>query len=172
MSTTGAWLLEFGGGHAGLIGERQMLHLLPAPLSLHEVPASPVFCRHVVMWEQQPIPVMDLCAWLEGRRSGDDPPVVAIAAFANGTNGENRRGGLMLSAIPRRVALSDEQACDLPVTPTGWRELALSCVQYETRPVPIVNLARAFSGTLSQAAATLSIAETHPMEARAEVLTP
>ena len=113
MSTTGAWLLELGGRHMGVIGQKQMLHLLPAPLSLHEVPASPLFCRHVVVWEQEPIPVMDLSAWLEGGPARDDPAVVAVAAFASGTGGENRRGALMLSAIPRRIVVTDDLACDL-----------------------------------------------------------
>ncbi len=172
MSTMGAWLLEFGGGHTGVIGERQMLHLIPAPLSLHEVPASPFFCRHVVVWEQEPIPVMDLSAWLEGGPVRDEPAVVAIAAFASGTRGENRRGALVLSAIPRRIVVTDDLACDLPPDLLGWREIALSCVEHETRPVPVMNLTYAFSGVLSQLPAVLDLAEDLVMETDARGLTP
>ncbi len=155
----GAWRLELGGGHAGLIGERQMLHLLPAPLSLHEVPASPFFCRHVVVWEQEPIPVMDLSAWLEGRPVREGPGVVAIAAFASDTSGENRRGALMLSAIPRRIVVTDGLACDLPPDLVGWREIALSCIEHEARPIPVMNLTYVFSGVLSQLPAVPELAE-------------
>ncbi len=149
MSTTGAWMLEFGGRHAGVIGERQMLHLLPALSSLHEVPASPFFCRHVVVWEDEPIPVMDLSAWLEGRPVREEPAVVAIAAFASGNVGENRRGALMLTAIPRRIVVTDDLVRDLPPDLVRWREIALSCIEHETRPLPIMNLTYVFSGVLS-----------------------
>ncbi len=168
MSTERAWLLEFGSGQAGVIGERQMLHLLPAPLSLHAVPASPFFCRHVVLWEQEPIPVMDVSAWLEGRPIAGEPAVVAIAAFSSRTTGENSKGALMLSAIPHRIVVSDTQACDLPPELTGWREIALSCVEHETRPLPVVNLAYAFSGALSRSPVTQRVAEAHPVEAEAK----
>ena len=83
MSTKGAWLLDLGGWHTAVIGERQMLHLPPAPFSLHDVPASPSFCRQVLVWEQEPIPVMDISAWLESRPVRDDlggQPMLPIAA--------------------------------------------------------------------------------------------
>ena len=149
MSTKGAWLLDFGGRHEGVVSERQMLHLLPAPFSLHDVPASPSFCRQVLVWQQEPIPVMDISAWLEGRPARNDPAVVAITAFSTGTTGEGRRAALMLSGIPRRIVVTDEQACDLPADLGVWRQIALSCFEYEGRPVPVVNLAHAFSGAMS-----------------------
>ena len=168
MSTGGAWLLEFGAGQAGVIGERQMLHLLPVPLSLHAVPASPFFCRHVVLWEQQPIPVLDMSAWLEGRPTGEEAAVVAITAFSTGATRENLKGALTLSAIPRRIVVSDDQACALPAELAGWREIALSCIEHETRPLPVMNLAHAFSGALSRSVAESQAAEAYPMEAEAK----
>ncbi len=169
MSGQGAWLLEFGSGQTGVIGERQLLHLLPAPLSLHEVPASPFFCRHVVIWEQEPVPVMALSAWLEGRPSSDEPAVVAVAAFFDTRAGENRYGALRLSAIPRRIVVSDEQACELPPDMAEWREIALSCVEHQSRALPIVNLAHVFSGGLSRPGTASSFAEALPMEAKADI---
>ncbi len=168
----GAWLLELAGGHAGVIGERQMLHLLPAPFSLREIPASPLFCRHVVVWEQEPIPVMDLSAWLDGAPVRDDPAVVAIAEFASGVSGENRRGALVLNAIPRRIVVTDDLACELPTDLVGWREIALACIEHETRSLPIMNLSYVFSGALSLLPAVPELAENPVMETDTRVLTP
>ena len=169
MSTVGAWLLDFGSGRTAVIGERQMLHLLPMPLSLHRVPASPVFCRHVVVWEQEPIPVMDLPAWLEDRPPREEPAVVAIAAFSAGATAENRRGAFMLSAIPRRIMVSDAQACELPAELAGWREIALSCILHDERPVPVLHLSHVFSGALSRQVVPSNLAEAFPAETRATV---
>ena len=159
MSATGAWLLDFGSGRTGVIGERQMLHLLPPPLTLYPVPASPVFCRDVVVWEQEPIPVMDLAAWHEGRLLRTDSTVVAIAVFSAGVTGENRRGALTLNAIPRRIVVSDAQACELTAELVGWREIALSCVVHESRPVPVLSLTHVFSGALSERLAASRLAD-------------
>ncbi len=116
--------------------------------------------------------MMDISAWLEGRPVRDDSPVVAITAFSTCATGEYRRAALMLSAIPRRIFVTDEQACDLPADLARWRPIALSCIEHDGRPVPVVNLAHAFSGALSDLPTVPSLAEAYTMETDATVLTP
>ncbi len=146
MSATEAWLVRFGESNAAVIGRRQLLHLLPAPVQLHDVPGSRFYCRHALVWEGEPIPVMDVSAWLLGGPIREQPAVLAVAAFRERVDGESRRGALMLSSIPRRIVVRDEQAC---APPADWRQISLSCIRHEDRALPVLNLAYMFSGALN-----------------------
>ena len=145
MSATEAWLVQFGDSGPAVIGRRQLLHLLPAPVELHEVPGSPYFCRQALVWEGEPIPVMDVSAWLAGAPSHEPPAVLAVAGFRERLDSENRRGALLLSSIPRRITVTDKQACE---PPSNWRPISLSCIQHEDQSLPVLNLAYVFSGAL------------------------
>jgi chemotaxis signal transduction protein len=146
VSPVNAWLLDLGGLYAA-IGEREMRHLLPDSPALHTIPRSPAYCRQVLIWEDEVVPVMDLA-----RRIHPSSPAaaatrgpIAIIAFQGQPRDRPQHGTLLLSAPPVRARVSDAQACLLPEPASAWRRLASACFEQDGRgPFPVLDLARIF----------------------------
>jgi chemotaxis signal transduction protein len=147
MAISNAWALDFQGGFRAAVGELEMVHLIQFPI-LIDIPHSPFCCRHVLIWQENIIPVMDLGAWLNGHHSKVQQPLVGIFAYQEQTDTHLHYGALLLAAIPRRLRVSDDQACELPTQPSGWKAIAFSCFSEGDNAVPILNLQRIFSKAL------------------------
>jgi chemotaxis signal transduction protein len=147
MAISTAWTLDFENGFRAAVGELEMVHLIQFP-TLIDIPHSPFYCRHVLIWQENIIPVMDLGAWLNGHYGKFQQPLVGIFAYQERADTRLHYGALLLAAIPRRLRVSDEQACDLPTQPTGWKALAFSCFSEGDKALPILNLQHIFSGAL------------------------
>jgi hypothetical protein len=57
-------------------------------------------------------------------------------------------GALLCTGIPQKLQVKDEQICDLPVEPAGWRVVAVSCFRHNALSVPIVDVPYIFSDAL------------------------
>jgi len=147
MSEAAAWLLDLGGGLHAAVGEREMLHLLPDPPTLYRIPQSPPYCRQVLVWEGEVLPLMELARRIpvgEGART-EAQGLIAITAFQEHPGAAPRRGALLLSAAPVRIGVNDAQACALPEPRSVWRRLAIACFEHPARgPIPVLDLARLF----------------------------
>lgn len=143
-----AWVLALDRDLWAAVGEHEMVHMVQVP-TVFTVPDAPPYCRQVLRWEAEIVPVLDLAAWLHGQAARAEPAMVGIFAYQDlaGT-GEIGYGGLPLQVIPARRKVRDEQACALPEQPAGWRRIALACFQDGERPTPILDLSRLFSGAL------------------------
>ena len=142
MHRMNAWLLDFGDGCQAAVGTRELLHLVDAPTTF-KVPCTPEYCRNVVLWQERLLPVMDVAA-----RVGTRPhnaPFLAVIGFQQQRGEYPQFGALMLVSPPKQLAVSDEQACRLPDTSNAWRELAISCFEYQGAAVPVLNLRRIFA---------------------------
>jgi chemotaxis signal transduction protein len=138
-----AWLLDFGDACYAAVGTRELLHLIDAP-STFPVPCTPEYCSRVVLWQERLLPVMDISA-----RIGSRPrtaPFLAVIGYQQQRGEYPHFGALLLASPPKQLAVSDEQACRLPDGKENWRELAISCFEYQGSPVPVLNLCRLFSG--------------------------
>ncbi len=145
-----AWVLDFGADLRAAVSEREMLHLVSSPV-LYEIPATPLHCRQVVIWNQEILPVVNLKAWLRGRRGNQAPSLLGIFGYQDRPGTATRQGALALRAIPERVSVSDEQASDLPDTPRLWGKVALACFENEAGSrIPIIDLAKVFSRDLCE----------------------
>lgn len=146
MAEASAWLLTLDAELRAAVGEREMIHLVQAP-ALFAIPDTPPYCRHVLLWQDEIVPVLDLAAWLRGDRAAAKPPLVGIFAYQTPT-ATIAYGALPLLAAPARRRVSDDQACALPEQPPGWARVALSCFREGDRPVPILDLPYLFSRAL------------------------
>ncbi|MCP5420608.1 MAG: chemotaxis protein CheW [Gammaproteobacteria bacterium] len=150
MAESGAWIMDLDSQLQAAVGDREMLHVIQAP-ELFSVPLSPPYCRHVLIWQDHILPLMDLAAWLNGQSERREHKVAGILAFQPRRDQEVRYGALSLAATPIRAQVDDQQACDLPAHPSGWKRLALSCFQQGNRIIPILDLPTLFSDALTKA---------------------
>jgi chemotaxis signal transduction protein len=152
MSEVTAWLLDLGHGLHAAVGEREIIHVLPDPPPMFEIPRSPAYCRRLLIWQDELLPLMNLAGRVTARpvapaeaQPGDDG-LVAIAAFQRHPGEAPRHGGLLLRGTPSRVGVSDANACGLPEAPGGWRQFAISCFEHaDLGPVPVLDLQSVFS---------------------------
>lgn len=137
-----AWLLDFGNRVRAAVGTRVLLHVIDEPI-LHTVPCTPAYCRSVISWQGQLLPVMDIAAILD--EGPQTPLLLAIAAYQDRTENITHFGALLLSAPPTAIAIADMQSCPLPENPVSWSKFAISCFNYRDEAIPVLNLARIFS---------------------------
>ncbi len=153
-----AWVLALGNGLHAAVSKIEMQHLLAAP-RLFEIPGSPFHCRHVCIWNDKLLPIMDLNAWLVGRTVPQEKPLVGVVGYercpgvsvdgAHALQARVQLGGLLLQSIPTHVLVSEDQACELPDSDVDWREISISCfADEENGAVPILDLSRIFSDAL------------------------
>ena len=150
------WLLKLRGQWRAAVGLRELVHVLPYSPRLCMVPQTPAHARHVIVWEGKIVPVVDLVAYLEAGaepvlRSATDRPsldhLVGIIAYQAAPGSEISLAGMLLGEVPERIRVTDEQACALPESPSGWYQVSISCFEHPDHGVvPILDLPRLFSG--------------------------
>jgi chemotaxis signal transduction protein len=141
-----AWIFSLSGKFWGAVGEREMVHLVESPILL-EVPHSPSYCRHVLIWNERLLPAFDLAAWLHGRSIERSQCLAGLVVYQN-PNAELQYGALLLADLPQCKPVSDDQACPLPSEPLNWQSVAVSCFADGESVVPILNLPYIFSDAL------------------------
>lgn len=143
MSRMNAWILDFGTSHRAAVGGRELLHLIDVRTTF-AVPCTPSYCRSVVFWQEQLLPVMDIASLLGGKSK--EAQFIAIVGYQQKRGEQPQFGALMLASPPLQVAVSDEQACRLPENALDWGKLAISCFDYQGDAMPVLNLTRLFNG--------------------------
>lgn len=142
-----AWVLMLDSQLRAAVGERELVHLIEAPMLL-EVPLSPSYCRQVLVWNNTVLPAMDVAAWLRGQPVQRQQTLAGVFAHQTRPGAIPGYGALLLAGIPTRAPVADDQACALPKQPSGWRTLAVSCFKQGTQPIPILDLPYIFSSGL------------------------
>lgn len=137
-----AWLLELGEGRVAAVGPLEMAHLLSDAPAAVAVPHAPAYADRVFLWEGEMVPVLDLCARMSGRPARETP-YLGVVRYREAAGESLCLGALALDAPPRRVAVSDDMACDLP--DPAWRPFAISCFSHDEQAVPVLDLARVFA---------------------------
>jgi len=148
MAEATAWILDLAYGLRAAVGEHDMLHLVEKPLWAI-IPYTPAHCQRVLIWENALLPMMDLTKWLTGKSAEDTNPSSGIVAWQERPEATPQYGVLLFSGLPRKVRVNDAQSCAWPTQPAGWQTVAISCFRYDNQPVPILDLARIFSGALT-----------------------
>ena len=144
MSHCTGWLLHLGGGAAAVVGQRELLHLIDQPQT-HEVPGAPAYCRRVLVWEQDILPVFDLGVWCDPGAAAIEAPVIAIVGFQADGDTAPGFGGLLLTAPAQRIEVEDAWACPLPPELGAWRPIACACFARNGRALPVLDLKRLFT---------------------------
>ncbi len=140
-----AWLLDFGDGLQAAVGYHEMLQVLLSA-KLFEVPCTPQYCREVLIFQNDILPVFDLSSLLE--REKITPlmdQVLGIALYQENPDHPIRYAALRLASMPQSIYVSDEQACDLPADQDYWKPFALSSFSRDEVVIPIIDLGYLFS---------------------------
>lgn len=147
MAESAAWMLALDYQLRAAVGERELVHLIETP-TLLDVPRSPPYCRQVLVWNDTVLPAMDLAAWLRGRLTQRQQPLTGVFAYQTRPGADPEYGALLLSGIPTRIRVDDDQVCALPKQPGSWQTLAISCFRQDDQPIPILDLPQIFGGGL------------------------
>ena len=144
-----AWLFDFGAGLRAVAGGRHMVEYLRAPQAV-EIPLAPVHARGVLVWRKQWVPLVDLARLVydshgDSHGSSEKSRDAIVLAYRETPQSPLRYGALTLAAAPREIEVSNDLACDLPLTPAFWGVLAASCIIYENQPVPILRVRNIFT---------------------------
>jgi chemotaxis signal transduction protein len=151
------WLLSTGLGSYGVVGERELIHVLPYSPKLYAVPHTPEYCRNVMVWQELIVPVVDLAARLQGGHEGPltydtttklgIKVLVGIVAYHDEAGAGVNYGALLLNQIPARIKVQDGQACESRQAAHHWSEFAVSCFEHpEHGQIPILDLPYIFLG--------------------------
>jgi chemotaxis signal transduction protein len=166
MAEAIAWIVELGDGLHAAVGERQMVHVVEQPI-LEHIPYTPAHCQHVLLWEGEMLPVMDLVVWLTGQDTEHVRGSISIVRWQESSDAIPQYGALRFTGMPQKVHVSDNQACGLPAQPAGWQAVALSCFCHDDQSVVILDLPRIFSDALvpcHQAPLTTEQGNTHKVQ--------
>jgi len=149
-----AWILDLGHGRRAAVGEREQFHLMydAVPVS---VALAPVYCRHILIWDNKPMPAIDLGVWMDGRPAQTDASYLGVYGYRERTEADApvHFGALWLSTPPRRVEVEESAAIPAPTGAGTLHTLALAWFAHEGNPVAIVDLARVFARPLATATA-------------------
>ena len=145
MASATGWLLDIGDGVRAAIGAQEMIHLVELP-ELWEIPGAPAYCREILVWQSEILPVMNLGCRLTASPLTRNPRSFAAIVAYHRTRGQSPGfGALLLQDIPSRVLVDDEQGCPLPEQPGQWNALAKSCFADDEGRIPILDLTRIFA---------------------------
>lgn len=147
MASGNAWFLALDNEFSAAVGRLEIVHLLQFPV-LHAVHGGPFYCSRVLIWQNRILPAMDLAAWLRGKQVNRTFILAAVVAYQDTRSIEPQYGSILLSELPRQIMVDDSQACSLPEKPRGWSNIAISCFDFDGKPVPILNLSHIFSDAL------------------------
>lgn len=137
MSGMNAWILDFGMGYRAAVGGKELLHLVDMPTTF-TVPCTPMYCHRVLSWQDRLLPVMDVASKLGGM--SQDSPFIGVIGYQQKRGEYPQFGALLLASPPQQVAVSDDQACNMPEEKQGWGGLAIACFNYNGAALPVLNL--------------------------------
>jgi len=143
MTTSKAWLLDFGYGLQAAVGYNEMWQILMSP-KIFEIPCTPKYCNQVLVFQDHILPLLDISYLLKGKKSITDD-VVSIALYQDDPNKPVNYAGITCATIPRSINVSDDQMCELPNEQQYWKPFCVSCFSLENQAIPIINLAYIFS---------------------------
>lgn len=146
-NSNAAWLLELGENVCVAVGERELQYLLADLPKFNFISNAPSYCNKVFVWQGEIVPVMDIAQLILGRNiiRPKQEELVVLTTFQAHVNEPLQRGAILLSAIPIKINIQDQQVCDFPSPQDIWQQLAVTCFEHPQKgPVPILNLERIF----------------------------
>lgn len=142
MTTTDAWLLESSDSLFIAVGDHEMLEFVNAPI-VFSVPGAPDYCRSVIYWQTNLVPLMDLDVLL-GRSVETAKKLICTLAYQQQPGVPLEYLAIAVSKAPVKIRVDDEQACEVPddIADSLIMPVSLSCFMHDEQPVLICDLAR------------------------------
>ncbi|MFZ2724854.1 MAG: hypothetical protein WAX77_01245 [Methylococcaceae bacterium] len=155
MTMAPAWILPLNETTAVSVGEFELVHTLTDLPSLFSIPKAPYYCQHVMLWQNNIVPVMNLAArflpissYTESDYENDIHRLGALSIFAYQSEQTKQidYGALLLHSVPQHCEVRDSQQCELPADLVSWKYYFTSCFQVPNshKVIPILCLERLF----------------------------
>jgi len=142
-----AWLLQVDRLVNVAIGQFELIHIIDKP-DYVSIPQAPEYCKDVVLWNSNIVPVMSLASWSTSDIQADNTGVVAIVVYEDDQGG-HKFGGLKLSNAPVQAKVTNGQQCQLTGDFDKWRKVSLSSFKSKAGDiVPIIDVSKLFSRVL------------------------
>lgn len=141
MSASKAIRLDAGSSAVAAIALHEIIEVITEG-DIVDVPKAPPYCRELLHWRGQWIPVFDLAGWY-CMLSRPERRFHVIVGYWPGGNREFRCGCIRVSEFPRIVKLEDEGGCSFPEDETSSR-IAHSGFEVGNEKIPILSLRKLF----------------------------
>lgn len=137
------WLLSLDHNLNVAIGEFEFVHIVDQPEYI-AIPQAPEHCKHVILWNENIVPVINLSSWIYGHEKSEDYGVIAILIYKN-VDGKLLYGGIKMLDMPMLDKVKNDQGCALPENVNKWKEISLSSFkQSNGNVVPILDVPALF----------------------------
>jgi len=111
-TTTPAWLLRIADDIQFSVGEHEALEYIESP-HLHAVPMTADYCKSVIFWQSQIVPVVDLNLVYE-KPAAAHVQHIMIIAYQKSDNMPLDYVAFVLSAAPEKIQVNDDDFTELP----------------------------------------------------------
>jgi chemotaxis signal transduction protein len=141
-----AYLLEYRQGCFVAFPAHTGVELIDQPVIVM-VPGIPYFCLGLMAWQGRRLPVLDLDKFLTGPGVHGKAAVghVLILAYQSARGRAVEYGAVLAPSLIEMIEVMDSQQCALPADIERLPGIALSCFEYQTQAVPVLDTARIFS---------------------------
>jgi hypothetical protein len=147
MTNAVAWIVPLPGNVWIAVGNLELVHVLPDMPARSVIADAPAFLNEAISWDGSTIPVFDAGRFNRGIEKISETVYYGVLRYRPTPSGPQQFGAMKMTAIPQRVAVDDQMACDLPESHHHWRPYSVSCFTLDGRAVPVLDLARLFSQT-------------------------
>ena len=143
MTVSEAWLLDCGNSLAIAVGDHEMAEYVQ-DRNFYSVPGSPEYCSSVLIWRENIVPVMDLCALHFGPAGVQANSLVCLLNYQEEPNAPLQHLALRVVKTPQKIRVDDEHACAIPEGLQGsvLKQISLACFNYDDLPVLVLDIAR------------------------------
>lgn len=143
-----AWLLRDSAHHAFAVSEIEMVAYDQSPLT-YRVPASPLYCPELILWQQRLIPLLHMALLFEPHARGDNTHI-GIFAYQTGSGSALDYLALSLNGAPQKIEVTENTVATLPhhYNDPLLRPLAISCFSHQGESVPILDISYLASATM------------------------
>ena len=141
MSVSDAWLLEPSDSLLMAIGDHEMVEFVQAATSF-PVPGTPDYCRHVVFWQNNLVPVIDMGVIL-GKPALDASAFVSLIAYQQQPGSLLQHLAVKLITAPHKIRVDDAQVSEIPdeIGNSLLMPVCHSCFIHGDRQVVILDIA-------------------------------
>lgn len=147
MTNVVAWIVPLPGNVWIAVGNLEFVHVLPDSPARSESGSGPAFLSETISWDGVSIPVFDAGKFGRGIEKISETVYYGVVRYRSNPSSRQQFGALKMTAIPQRVAVDDQMACDLPESHQYWRPFCVSCFMLDGRAVPVLDLGMLFSQT-------------------------
>lgn len=154
MSKSAAWIMNIDGNLFASVSQMELVHIINDPYYTN-IPGAPDYCQNVITWNDNILPVVDLCNLLKDANSNTMTGVVAVIIYRD-INDEINYGGIILAESPNLEFVQNNQLCPLPDYSSHLHEISLSCFESKDgHKVPILDITKIFSKNYSLSTAAV-----------------